>query len=139
MALHKCICLNPPSWIAQPNHGPSNCYWFHNYFYRDCTVWGIHVTKWLSTRSFFLFLAPLQVGFFRILYSYRMEFVQIKHRVRGKSSSSWWCKRYNSSWCNSREHSKNVFAINLGHRDKVHDIGRKIFSECSRESDQIAE
>ena len=73
------------------------------------------------------------------LFSYRMEFVQIKRRVHGKSRSFWWCKHYSAIWSNSREHSKNVFAVNLGHRNNVHEIWRKTFSECSPESDQIAE
>ena len=30
------------------------------------TVWGIHVTKWLGTLSLLLFLAPHNIGFFRI-------------------------------------------------------------------------
>ena len=48
-----------------------------------------------------------------------MEFVQIKRRVRGKSRSFWWCMHYSAIWSNSREHSKNVFAVNLGHRNNV--------------------
>ena len=51
-----------------------------------------------------------------------MEFVQKKHRVRGISSTFWWCERYSAIWSNSREHSKNVFAINLGYRDNVHEF-----------------
>ena len=51
-----------------------------------------------------------------------MEFVQIKRRVRGKSRSFWWCKHYSAIWSNSREHSKNVFAVNLGHRNNVHNF-----------------
>ena len=58
-----------------------------------------------------------------------MEFVQIKCRVRGKSRSFWWCKHYSVIWSNSREHSKNVFAVNLGHRNNVHKFWRKTFSE----------
>ena len=50
-----------------------------------------------------------------------------------------WCKRYSAIWSNSREQSKNVFAVNLGYRDNVHEVWRKTFSERSRESDQIAE
>ena len=42
-------------------------------------------------------------------------------------------------YSNSREDWKNVFAVNLGHRDNVHEFWRKTLSECSRESDQIAE
>ena len=38
-----------------------------------------------------------------------MEFVQIKHRVCGKSSSFWWFKRYSASWSNSREPWKTVY------------------------------
>ena len=49
-----------------------------------------------------------------------MEFVQIKHRVRENEVFFWWCKRYSAIWCNSREHSKNVFAISLGDMDSVH-------------------
>ena len=48
-----------------------------------------------------------------------MEFVQIKRRVRGKSSNFWWCKRYSAIWSNLREHSENVFAVNLGYRDNI--------------------
>ena len=48
-----------------------------------------------------------------------MEYVQIKRRVRGKSRSFWWCKHYSAIWSNSREHLKNVFAVNLGHRNNV--------------------
>ena len=51
-----------------------------------------------------------------------MEFVQIKRRVCGKSSSFWWCKHYCAIWSNSWEHSKNVFAVNLGHWDNVHEF-----------------
>ena len=99
---------------------------------------GIHVTKWLGTRLL-LFLSPHKVGFLEYLYSYRMEFVQIKRRVRGKSSSFWWCKRYSAIWSYSWEHSKNVFTVNLGYRDNVHEFWQKTFSNCARESDQIAE
>ena len=41
-----------------------------------------------------------------------MEFVQIKRRVRRKSSSFWWCKRYSVIWSDSREHLENVFHQN---------------------------
>ena len=71
------------------------------------TVWGIHVTKWLGTRSLLLFLAPRKLGFFK--KSLFIEFVQTKHRVREKSSSFWWCKRYSAIWSNSQEHSKTVY------------------------------
>ena len=54
-----------------------------------------------------------------------MEFVQIKRIVRGKSRSFWWCKHYSAIWSNSREHSKNVFAVNLGHRINVHELWQK--------------
>ena len=39
-------------------------------------------------------------GFLEYLYLYQMESVQIKYKVRGKSSSFWWCKRYSQigSW-----------------------------------------
>ena len=79
-------------------------------------------TNWPCTRSLLLVLAPHKVGFFRNLYSYQMEFVQIKRRVRGKSSSFWWCKRYSAIWSNSREHTKNVFAVNLGYRDNKYEF-----------------
>ena len=46
-----------------------------------------------------------------------MEFVQIKHRVRENEVFFWWCKCYSAIWSNSREHSKNVFAVSLGDRD----------------------
>ena len=70
-------------------------HWFYSNFaelYVTITVLGIHVTKWLrvGTWSLLLFLATHKVGF----YSYKMEFVQIKRRVRGKSSSLCWCKCY---------------------------------------------
>ena len=29
---------------------------------------------------------------------------------------------YSAIWLDSREHSKNVFAVNLGHRDNVHEF-----------------
>ena len=54
-----------------------------------------------------------------------MEFVQIKRRVRGKSSSFWWCKRYSAIWSNSREHSKKVFGVNLGHGTMYMDFDEK--------------
>ena len=44
-----------------------------------------------------------------------MEFVQLKRRVRGMSNSVWWCKPYSAIWSNSREHSKNAFAVSLGY------------------------
>ena len=33
---------------------------------------------------------------------YLMEFVQMKSKVRDKSSSFWWCKRYSEIWFDSR-------------------------------------
>ena len=69
-----------------------------------------------------LFLAPLQVGFFRISLFIPNGICSNKRRVRGKSSSFWWCKRYSAIWSNSREHSRNVFAINLGHRYMNFDV-----------------
>ena len=42
---------------------------------------------------------------------YLMEFVQIKRRVRGKSSSFWWCKRYSAIWYDSQEHSENYIIL----------------------------
>ena len=84
----------------------------HSFPYVLGSVWWIHVTKWLSARSL-LFLAPHQVGFFlEYLNLYPMEFVQIKRRVRGKSSSFWWGKRYSAVWSDSREHSENYFRQN---------------------------
>ena len=35
---------------------------------------------------------------------YLMEFVQIKHRVCGKTSFYWSCKHYSTIWSDSREH-----------------------------------
>ena len=32
------------------------------------------------------------------------------------------CKRYSAIWSNSRKHSKNIFAVNLGYRDNVHEF-----------------
>ena len=89
---------------------------------------GIHVTKWISSLSSLLFLhvAPHQVEYLNL---YLIEFVQINRRVREKLSSFWWCKRYSAIWSNSREHSKNVFAVNLGYRDNAHEFWRKTFSE----------
>ena len=72
----------------------------------------------LGARSLLLFLAPHKVGFFRI----SLELVQIKRRVRGKSSPFWRCKRNSAIWSNSREHLKHVFAVNLGYRDNVHEF-----------------
>ena len=69
-----------------------------------------------------LFLAPLQVGIFRISLFIPNGICSNKRRVRGKSSSFWWCKRYSAIWSNSREHSKNVFAVKMGHRDNVHEF-----------------
>ena len=60
-----------------------------------------------------------------------MGFVQIKLRVRGKSSSFWWCKRYSTILSDSREHSKNVFAVILGYRDTVHEFWWKLFLALS--------
>ena len=82
--------------------------------------------KWLG-RRLLLFLALHKVGSFRNLYSYQMEFVQIKRRVHRKSSSFWWCKRYSAIWSNSWEHSENVFAVSLGHWDNVQKILGKSF------------
>ena len=94
---------------------------------RAYTVWGIHEAKYLGTRSLLLFLAPHQVEFLEYHDLYLMEFVQMKRRVRGKLSSFWWCKRYSAILSDSREHSENVFAVNLGYRDNVHDFGQKSF------------
>ena len=112
-------------------------------YHKVLSVWGIHLTKWRGTRSLLLFSALHKVGFFRISLFipngiYSMEFIQIKCRVRWKSSSFWWCKRYSVNWSNSWEHSKKVFAVNLGYQDNVNKFWWKTFSECSRESDQIA-
>ena len=76
------------------------------------TVWRIHVTKWWGTRSLLLFLAPHKVGFsIEYLYSYQMQFVQIKHRVCGKSRSFWYCKRYSAIMSISRAHSSFFFFL----------------------------
>ena len=73
-------------------------------------------------QSLLLFLALNKVEFLEYLYSYQMEFVQIKLRIRGKSSSLWCCKRYSVKWSNSREHLVNVLAVNLGYPDNIHEF-----------------
>ena len=109
----------PLIWPGVLVFDPSDQFQTWPRFYRDkhskqvsLTVWGIHVTKWLSVQSLLLVLAPHQVGFLEYLDLHMMKFVQIKRRVRGKSSSFWWCKRYSAIWSNSREHSENVFYKN---------------------------
>ena len=42
-----------------------------------------------------------------------MEFVQIKRRVCGKSSSFLWCKRYSAMWSNSQKHSKAGLSVSV--------------------------
>ena len=61
-----------------------------------------------------------------------MEFVQIKRRVRGKWRSFWWCKHYSAIWSNSREHSKNVFTVNLGHRNNILEFWRNVLENQTR-------
>ena len=63
-----------------------------------------------------LFSAPHTVGIFRISLFLPNGICSNKAIVRGKSSSFRWCKRYSAIWSNSREHLKNVFAVNLGYR-----------------------
>ena len=65
--------------------------------------------------------------FLEYLYLYLMEFVQIKCRVRRKSSSSLRCKCYSVIWSYSWKHSENVFALSLGYRDTVHEYWWKSF------------
>ena len=54
-----------------------------------------------------------------------MEFVEISAEYTENPSSFWWCKSYYVIWSNSREQSKNVFAVNLGHRDNVYEFWLK--------------
>ena len=103
-------------------------------------MWGIYVTKWLDTQSLLLFLALHKVGFFRISLfipnGICLNKAQRTWKIKLKSSS-FLCKCYSAIWSNSL--LKNVFAANLGYRDNEHEFWRKTFSECSQESDQIAE
>ena len=61
---------------------------------------------------------------------YLMEFVQIKRKVRGKSSSFWWCKRYSAIWSDSREHSENGFRQNSSTLSRQPRLTAKTFFEC---------
>ena len=98
------------------------------------------MTKWLVAQCLLLFLAPLQVGCFRISrFIPDGFFFQIKHRVRGKSSALSWCQCYYAIWSDSREHSENVFRQNPCTLSRWPRLTPKTFFECSRELDQIAE
>ena len=130
------------------------------------TEWGIHMTKWLGTWSLLLFLAPHKVGFFRIsllipngicsneaqstrkiklfLVAQSMRKIKLFLALSGGVSAILQSglilkKSYSVIWSDSQEHSKNVFAVNLGYGDNIHEFWWETFSECSRESDQIAE
>ena len=48
-----------------------------------------------------------------------MEFVQISAEYAENQVLS---DGISAVWSNSREHSKNVFAVNLGYRDNVHEF-----------------
>ena len=52
------------------------------------SVWGIHVTKWLGTRSLLLF-SPHKVGFFKISLFIPNEICSNKALSTRKSSSFW--------------------------------------------------
>ena len=84
-----------------------------------------------------LFIVPHQVGFFlEYLDLYLMKIVQMKRRLRGNSSSFWWCRRYSAIWSDFREHSVSSKFMDIV---PVAQIDSKLFFECSRELEQIAE
>ena len=53
-------------------------------------------------------------------YLYQTEFVQIRHRVRRKSSSFWYCECFSSIWPNSREFIRGMFLLSICATEKIY-------------------
>ena len=72
--------------------------------------------------SLLLFLGPHKVGFFRVSLFIPNGICSNKAHGTRKIKFFLVGKRYSAIWSNSREHLKNVFAVNLGCLDNVHEF-----------------
>ena len=78
------------------------------------------MTKWPGTWILWLFLALHKEELLKYFNLYLMEFVQINFKVRGK----WSFLAVKALVWDPVWFSANVLALNLGHRDNVHEFWR---------------